>query len=52
VDKWPFKMQGQWFFEVGHGGEIFQSGPENLNFFMGVAHARIYLPIIARRGEV
>ena len=38
------KCKGNGFFEVGWGGQKFQSGPENLDFFLGAAPARTYLP--------
>ena len=37
MDKWPSRMQGQWFFfkSGGRMGNNFRSGPENLDFLVG-----------------
>ena len=40
VYKWPSELRA---------GKSFRSGPENLDFFLGAAPARIYLPREARR---
>jgi hypothetical protein len=40
VDKWPSRMEGQWFFEVGQVGNNFWSGQEKFDFMAG----RLALP--------
>ena len=36
VEKWPSRMQGQWFFwKLGGAGKSFRAGPENPGFFVG-----------------
>ena len=39
------------FSKSGGPGTNFQSGPENLHFFLGTAPAHIYLPRKARKGR-
>ena len=50
VDKWPSKMQGNGFSEVGRGraGSSFRSGTENLEFFLG----RLPLPVSTSHGKL
>ena len=42
VDKWPSKMQGQWFFRSRTSGQKFSIRSRKPGFLFGVA--RIYLP--------
>ena len=39
------------FSKSGGAGRSFRLGPENLDFFLGAAPARVYLPRHARRGR-
>lgn len=52
VDKWPLKNAKAMVFLKSSGTGInSESGPQNLGFFMGDAHALIYLLKKSRRGR-
>ena len=53
VDKWPSRMQGQWFNRSQTSGQQFSVESRNSRFFgWAAAPARIYLPWKVRGGEL
>ena len=50
VDKWPYECKGNDFSKAEKVGIRFQASPENLEFFLGVALAHIYVSQKARKG--
>ena len=53
VDKWPSRMQGQWFFQNRVGGQQFLVGYRKSRYSGGaVALARIFRPQKVRGGEL
>jgi hypothetical protein len=50
VDKWPSRMQGQWFFRVG-GQQFLVEYKKSGFFWRTAAPAQIYLPWKVREGK-